>query len=246
MIRSFSNARWAATSWLKRTPTIYLPLVSARRRPADGSLKRLGHGTELVIDAFPRCANTFATYAFIRSQPRPVDVVHHFHAPAIVRAASSRGIPVLTIIRDPGDTAASYLLYRRSSNVRQALRDYIDYYSAVEDCRQNVTVARFETVVTDFGAVVRALNLRANTSFSPFEHTEDHVREVHAEIEEIARRVAAARKGMVVEYTMPLPESSRALPKQAMKAAMRDDSRAASLLGLADALYRRLERDADA
>jgi len=160
--------------WLGGHPALYLPLV-ARRRAFDGTRKALGRDTELVIEGFPRCGNSFAFAAFRLSQPRPVAIAHHLHAPAQVLAAARRGTPALVLVRPPDDAVVSLLLRAPGWEPDEALGAYRRFYEALLPCRDAFVLATFAEVVGDFGAVVRRLNRRFGTSFVEFEHTPENV-----------------------------------------------------------------------
>src|SRR5262245_65181203 len=84
------RARRRLRGWLGQHPALYLPLARGFRRAYDGSRKTVGPETELVIEGFPRCGNSFAVAAFSLAQPRPVRIAHHLHAPAQVIAGTRR------------------------------------------------------------------------------------------------------------------------------------------------------------
>lgn len=184
-----SDVRWNARSFARRHPAIYMPLIAFSRRPYDGSYRRISGATDILIDAYPRCANTFATFAFLSAQTGSVRVAHHFHAPAAVKAAARKGIPILTIIRHPKDAVASALIYSDSRNVKRGLEEYIDYYRCVQECRPKLFVARFEAVIHDFAHVTRCLNVRFGTTFGVFEATTQAVDRVNLEIRRANERV---------------------------------------------------------
>ena len=57
--------------------------------------------TQLVMEGFPRSANSFARVAFNRAQSERVRIAHGLHVPAqVIRAARWR-IPTLVLIRKP-------------------------------------------------------------------------------------------------------------------------------------------------
>ena len=140
-----------------------------------------GHGvvlsprTEVVIEGYPRSANSFAVAAFRLAQGRAVEVAHHTHAPAHVLAAVRRGVPAVVLIRAPEDACVEFLLLRPSLSPAQALRGWIRFYRPLLELRDRVVVGPFPEVTTDFGAVIRRVNERFGTSFAPFEATPDNV-----------------------------------------------------------------------
>ena len=159
--------------------------------------------TQLVIEAFPRSANTFAAVAFQLSQPAPVRVAHHLHAPAQVADAVRRGIPVLVLVRRPRDAVTSQVIRSPGISVRGALRAYARFHERVASVRAGCQIATFEQVTGDFGAVIQALNRRYGTNFGVFHHTGEAVAEVYRMIDgrasepRLGRAVAAYRSGVI-------------------------------------------------
>jgi hypothetical protein len=146
--------------------------------------------TEIVIEAYPRSANTFSVAAFQMAQPRPVPVAHHLHAPIQLVEAARAGIPALGIVRPPSDVAASVTIRSPHVSLEQALEAYIRFYEPLAPYRDRCMVVPFEEVTSDFGAVIERLNGRCGTSFAPFQHTDENVRAVYALIEEKASHPA--------------------------------------------------------
>jgi hypothetical protein len=181
-----AGQRWALQSRWARHPS-YL-VYSTRRHPTAV----LQAGTELVIEAYPRSANTFSAFAFQLSQPRPVRLAHHLHAPAQIAAAARRGVPVLVSVRHPRDCTISVSIRSPHVSLSQALDAYRRFHEAVLPYRDSCHVALFEDVTSDFGGVVEGLNGRFGTAFTPFQHTQENVERVYALIEERARQPAHA------------------------------------------------------
>src|SRR2546421_9409717 len=88
----------------------------------------VSHDTELVIEGFPRTANTFTVFAFQMAQAAPVRVAHHLHAPAQVIFAARRGIPVLVLVRPPEDAVLSLASWSPYVSLGQALAAYARFY----------------------------------------------------------------------------------------------------------------------
>jgi hypothetical protein len=143
--------------------------------------------TQLVIEGFPRSANTFARVAFNRAQSERVRIAHGLHVPAQVIRASQLRIPTLVLIRAPKDAVISFAI-RDPISVDQALRYYLSFYETVEEYRDAYVLGLFEEVIEDFGEVIRRINDRFGTTFSPFSHDEPNVDGVFAHIEKNSRK----------------------------------------------------------
>jgi hypothetical protein len=174
---------------LGRYPRLYLPLV-ALRQPGRQLIVR--EDTDLVIEGFPRSANSFVLCAFEMAQVHPVKVAHHVHAAANVLWAARRSKPILLLIRDPVDAAVSLVVRLPYLSVRDALDAYVRMYRPLLEYRDSLIIADFAEVTTDLGQVIRRVNRRFDTRFEPFLHTEKNVARCFAVLDDWARRTEPA------------------------------------------------------
>lgn len=147
-------------------PAVYLPF--ARHKYPGPSPEVIRPDTQIVIDGFTRCATTFAVCAFQLSQPRPVPMAHHLHAPAQLVTAARRGVPAIALIREPRGAILSQLVREPHVDLRAALDAYARFYRRLLPYKSRLVVGEFKTVTSDFGAVVQAVNARFGTDFVPF------------------------------------------------------------------------------
>jgi hypothetical protein len=164
-------ARWRWQRWRKQYGINPDTVEPAAPYPLE-------RDTEIVIEAYPRCGNTFAHVAFKFAQTKPVNIAHHTHAAAQVIAGAKQKIPTLVIIRPPEDAICSYLVggFDPGLTVKQALREYISFYSLIIPFSSAFVVATFEELTQDFGAIIKRINQTYQTSFDEFEHTEANVK----------------------------------------------------------------------
>jgi hypothetical protein len=148
-------------------------------------------GTALVIDGFPRSANTFATIAFQVAQPSPVRLGHHLHAPAHLVTAVNEGIPALALIRDPVDTVVSEAMREAPVSLRTVIAAYRRFYETLMPVVERLTIGRFDVVTSDLGSLIDEIDRRHGVGFTRFEHTPDNVDLVFRLIEERERRPEA-------------------------------------------------------
>ena len=193
--------------------------------------------TQLVIEGFPRSANTFARVAFNRAQSERVRIAHGLHVPAqVIRAATWR-IPTLVLIRKPKDAVLSFAI-RDPISVDQALRYYITFYETVEEYREAYVLGLFEEVTEDFGEVIRRINDRFGTTFSPFTHDERNVVGVFARIEKNTRKRFGETS---LENKVSRPFASREKHKREVGYELENPKRR-DLISRAETVYDRLTR----
>jgi hypothetical protein len=158
------RARHLARTYLSESPALYLPL--ARRRYPGPSPEVVGRDTELVIDGYTRCASTFVVHAFQLAQPRPVRLAHHLHASAQVVEAVRRGLPTLTVVREPRGAVLSQLVREPDVDLRDAMLAYARFYEQLQPHRDAMVVSDFPESTHDLAGVVRRVNARFGTTFA--------------------------------------------------------------------------------
>jgi hypothetical protein len=193
--------------------------------------------TQLVMEGFPRSANSFARVAFNRAQSERVRIAHGLHVPAqVIRAARWR-IPTLVLIRKPKDAVLSFAI-RDPISVDQALRYYLSFYETAEKYRDAYVLGLFEEVTEDFGGVIRRINDRFGTTFSPFSHDERNVDGVFAHLERTSRKRFGETSW---KNKVSRPFASREKLKREMGYELEDPKRR-NLISRAETVYDRLTR----
>ncbi len=193
--------------------------------------------TQLVMEGFPRSANSFARAAFNRAQSERVRIAHGLHVPAqVIRAARWR-IPTLVLIRKPKDAVLSFAI-RDPISVDQALRYYLSFYETVEGYRDAYVLGLFEEVTGDFGQVIRRINERFGTTFSVFRHDARNVDGVFARIERNSRKRFGEASW---ENKASRPLAAREKKKREVGYELEDPKRRI-LIARAEAVYDRLTR----
>jgi hypothetical protein len=175
------NLRFGLRDFVGRFPFAFFPTYGLRPMNRPLSISR---ETQLVIEGYPRSANTFAVVAFQKSNIG-ISVAHHLHAPAQIMRASKWKVPALVLIRNPVDAAASSILRNPGLSAQRALKGYCIFYEAIKPFRSAFVVGRFEDVVRDFSTVIGDVNSRFGTTFSLFAHNDANRGRVFDEIESI-------------------------------------------------------------
>lgn len=166
---------------------------------AFGRHKQLlvGPDTDIVIDGFPRSANTFSVVAFEHAQTAPVNIAHHLHVVAQILYAVDKGIPAIVLLREPGEAVASLVTRHPETPISGALHEYIWFYSAVMPVADRVVIGHFDEVTDDFGSVIARVNQKYGTEFGIYTNTDrdkaavfDRIKEIHKEKNERPNQIA--------------------------------------------------------
>ena len=161
--------------------------------------------TQLVIEGYPRSANTFAVWAFRQAQHEEVHLAHHLHHPAQVIQAARWKVPTIVLIREPKDAVISWVV-RDPQPADLALRHYVSFYETVAKYRDAYVLGSFEEVTGDYGIVIERLNDKFGTNFSVFHHTDENVKKVFSRIEARHRQ---RNRGMLSETRVARPSAAK-------------------------------------
>lgn len=179
-------ARYRIRNWLGLYPALFLPAMGVfGSRPSRAAT--VGQDTELVIEGFPRSANTFAQVAFEMAQKHPVKLAHHVHVPAQIIYAVQRRIPVLVLLRNPEDAVMSLMVHTPWVPAAEALAVYHQFHQRILPYSDGFVAATFEQVTADYGLVIRRLNAKFHSEFGVFDHTQENMDRCFQIIDEKAR-----------------------------------------------------------
>jgi len=232
-----ADALYDAKTSLARFPPIALPLQRIRGR---GEL--IDDDTQVVIEAFPRSASSFAVAAFrLAQEPDPTSIAHHTHMPAQVLEGVRRRLPTMVLVRPAVDAVVSHLIRSPDLGARAAMRGYLRFHGPLVARRGGFVTATFDEVVCSFGTAIERLNARFGTAFTPFEHTPENVARIEGEIERDYR--AREGSGERLEAVIPRPSHSREALRAEVEQRVRREVAPATVAD-AHALYRALLPDA--
>jgi hypothetical protein len=139
--------------------------------------------SEIVIEGYPRCANSFSVLAFERAQGHRLRIGHHLHAPAQIELGVRYGLPILALIREPVSAAASLITRHPEITSEQALRQYVNFYECVQRYGNRVVLADFRKVTTNYAQVIDAVNHRFGTCFKAYVNSPAEDEAVFSEID---------------------------------------------------------------
>jgi hypothetical protein len=133
---------------------------------------RITRQTRLVIDGFPRSANSYARMAFLYANGEDFPLCSHRHSHQSIRTGVRRHLPTMVLIREPGPAIGSSLQFSPGTRPTTGFDMYRRFYEGVLPVLDDVLIATFDEVTTDFGEVVRRCNTKFGTDFVPYEHTD--------------------------------------------------------------------------
>lgn len=159
--------------------------------------------SDVYVDGFPRCANSYAFYGF-RLANQDARVSGHCHSAAAVRRALDLGVPTLLLVREPRECVASFVQFVPGLSIDEALGHYRRFHRRVLALEGEIQVAAFADVTADLGQVIRNLNASAGTTFAPYVGNEENEAAVQSILRATNTRFASG-----TEATIAAPSASR-------------------------------------
>lgn len=173
--RSRGGARALLASEIAKYPDLYF-LVRALSGRVNANV--ICRSTQLVIEGYPRSANSATVHGFLDRQSRPVRVAHHVHHVAQLLRAIQWGIPAVALIRSPGDAIVSHAALSVEVLLKQGgfkrgsgwsfdvyARAWANFYAPLVGREGDVLIAHFDHVIRDLPALIHAINEKFGTSF---------------------------------------------------------------------------------
>ena len=153
-------------------------------RPVQDEV-RVTADSDIVIDGFPRSANTFFAAHFAMAQKRPVKIARHLHDAYQIVYAEEHGIPAVVLVREPLPAVGSAKLRNPEFWTASLLRNYRRFYRTVLRHQRRAVVSLFADSTDKADDVIARVNRAYGASFDLL--GEDHV-------EDVLKNVAAADK----------------------------------------------------
>jgi len=163
--------------------------------------------TDLVIEGYPRSANTITVAAFRVANQNKINIAHHVHGSAQVLIASKYNIPCLVLLRNPMKAVVSLHIRNNKINIYQALRNYIEFYKDIYPLSDSFVAVDFYEIINGFDSVVKKVNDKYGCSFNPLGISVNNSAPVISEVKIMDLRDNPTRNGG--EYTVGLPSKKR-------------------------------------
>ena len=162
--------------------------------------------TQLVLEGFPRCANTFS-YVILKDVHPNLNIAHHLHLPVQIIIGVKRKIPVVVLIRDPKDAILSLLLRNSSIILDDAIKSYVSFYKIALRFRDDIIEADFNDVIVDFNIIIKKINLKYNINLPAFDNSVKNKEKCKSIVKEMDKKDTGLLE--VNTYSVALPTEDK-------------------------------------
>ncbi|MEO8116290.1 MAG: hypothetical protein ABI653_01500, partial [Bacteroidota bacterium] len=168
--------------------------------------------TDIIIDGFPRSANTYATFAFDTVQNQKFNIAHHIHKKSQFLIGAKYKIPAILLIRNPSDCIVSTLIRQPKYNPETLLAGYFYMYNSLQKMDSYV-VGEFSQVLNNYGLIIRNVNSKFGTEFNIYEKSDFN----ETKVKEIVQSQDELKDAADYEQRVAYPTEKRKEDKQRLK-----------------------------
>ena len=194
--------------YIGRYPSLFMNLYRTFA-PQKNQKLLFGHDTELVLEGYPRSANTFSVVAFEQAQSRPVKLAHHLHVEAQLIQAARENKPAVALLRNPEDCFRSLLVRHPETPVSWAINRYIQFYTAISKLGDKCLIITYEEVINDMGAVIEKINKHFGTNYDVPVHDQTMVQQVFSKVESINQQIDQGKESHVARPSKERKQQSQ-------------------------------------
>ncbi len=202
-----------------------LPLIEIYSTFKTGGLSVLNKDTELLIDGFPRSANTYAVATFKLLNNNNYRIAHHVHGAGQFKKAAKYNIPAILLIREPLDAVSSLIIRYPKLDAQQVIMNYQNFYSPLVSLSEHYVVGDFNQIINNFSGIIGLVNKKFSCNFNSRELKKDDLMKIQLLIDEMDMRDIGSKT--VDEMTVARPSEGRkkksALQKQDLEKKFGDD-----------------------
>ena len=180
---------------LEKFSKIYILVQSWRlRNKKNKQFELFSKNTDLVLEGYPRSANSFAIRAFkFPKNNIDLNISNHLHSVVHIHLGIINKLPVIMLIRNPIDAVVSLnshrtqvLIHRKqdpkkffnSWDIKWDFINYINFYKSSLELTDKMVIANFDDVIKDFGKIIIEVNKKFNKSYGIFEHNKINEKQI--------------------------------------------------------------------
>lgn len=159
--------------------------------------------TTVLVDSYPRSANSFFEAAFTKAHGGRESVAHHSHAAGQVLIGLKRNLPCIVLIRNPVSAIVSfYEMNEGSYSIDLCTSEYIKFYSSLEEHIDKIIILETQEIESRFYDLMKMLRERYGLSVEPYSIDAA----TRAELFQIVDETGLERNGHVERYSGSLNE----------------------------------------
>ncbi len=149
-----------------RHPAVFARLGPLNERaPFDRRVVR--PGDDLVLEGYPRSANSFALQAFRMAQSRDMRIGNHCHSPMQLHLAARYGVPAVVVFRPPLDAVVSLLVFHGGHlSPRAALERYVRFHDRIAEVADAWVPVSMAEATGPMEVWITRINRRFGTDFA--------------------------------------------------------------------------------
>lgn len=157
-----NTLRWKVKNVISNN---YLGFKYITRKISKRSNMIVSKNSDIVIEGYPRSANTFAVAGIKLAQNDQINIASHRHEIGHIRYALQLHKPVIVLIRNPIDAIVSFII-REDVSISFSINYYIYYYKKVNKYKNRVLILKFDEIIDHLDKSIDKINKKFNLYLS--------------------------------------------------------------------------------
>ena len=192
--------------------------------------------TDIIIEGYPRSANTYSVAYFQLLNPYS-NISRHKHDIGHILMGVKKQLPVIVLIREPLDAIVS-LVIREGIKPKYAIKYYNIFYSEIQNIKKKIIIADFKDCINDFSQIIVKVNNKYSLSFKykPQSSKKEFENSIKNEIIKMEKNESG---GEIRDSHIALPSSKREILKSVISQTIEEEY--SGLLSESWRIYRKYE-----
>lgn len=157
-------------SILEKFPSLYLCIQRLRYNGKRYETKIAKKYFDLIIDGFPRSANSYSTRLFQHLEPRFL-IGNHLHSHAHIKYGLINNIPTIVLIRNPFDAIISLVALKiinvyngnkkeflQENSLKFTVKSYINFYRPLVKIKNKLVLLKFDDITKNPSKAIKKIN----------------------------------------------------------------------------------------
>ena len=161
-------------SILEKSTYVYLSILRIKhfRKRVETKISKPYY--DLIIDGYPRSANSYTTRLFQHLEPRFL-IGNHLHSVAHIIYGIKKSIPTIVLIRNPKDAVISFAalviiekysgnknLFLKRNSIKWMVNRYIHFYTPLIEHSDKILLIDFDLITNNVLNVIEIINRKWN------------------------------------------------------------------------------------
>ncbi|MCG7899546.1 MAG: hypothetical protein JAY85_13955 [Candidatus Thiodiazotropha weberae] len=184
-----------------------LKVLGIYNKIANKNISITTGNTDIVIEGFPRSANTYVAASIMVLNGDKLNIARHVHGSAQLILGIEKGIPAVLLIRNPVDAIASLKLRSPYLPSRVIIQNYIEFHKQLESYIDKLILIDFKDATNNIVSIVEYLDDYYNLSLKIPNKLQSYKNEINSMVDKMDMLDRSQKN--INDFTVGRPNDTR-------------------------------------